>query len=146
MIGRNRTAPSAGHLFGWYTLQRPLRSQVYLVWPPLHLFWPPPVRLFAQPTHVREASPQHPAGDVDAYAHTHAHADQLWGPGYENTKNPPSPFWRMLKTLSVYIRTPEYVRSHKTASSTPNLETALQYITKYSIARILQQHVSYVRV
>ena len=110
------------------------------------LFWPPPVRLFAQPTHAREASPQHPAGDVDAYAHTHAHADQLWGPGYENTKNPPSPFWRMLKTLSVYIRTPEYVRSHKTASSTPNLETALQYITKYSIARILQQHVSYVRV
>ena len=37
MIGRNRTAPSAGHLFGWYTLQRPPSSQVHLVWPPLHL-------------------------------------------------------------------------------------------------------------
>ena len=37
MIGRNRTAPSAGHLFGLYTLQRPLSSQVHLVWPPLHL-------------------------------------------------------------------------------------------------------------
>ena len=30
MIGRNRTAPSAGHLFGLYTLQRPLSSQVHL--------------------------------------------------------------------------------------------------------------------
>ena len=47
------------------------------------LVWPPPVRLFAQPTNVREASRQHPVGDVDAYAHTHAHADQLWGPQYE---------------------------------------------------------------
>ena len=37
MIGRNRTAPSAGHLFGLCTLQRPLNSQVHLVWPPLHL-------------------------------------------------------------------------------------------------------------
>jgi len=49
------------------------------------------VRLFAQPTHAREASRQHPAGDVDAYAHTHAHADQLWGPQYENAK-PAVPF------------------------------------------------------
>ena len=90
MIGRNRTAPSAGRLFGRYTLQRPLSSPR----PPClataapwfghrgTLFWPPPVRLFAQPTHVREASRQHPAGDVDAYAHTHAHADELWGPQY----------------------------------------------------------------
>ena len=44
---------------------------------------------------------------------------------------------RMLKTLSVYLRTPEYVRSHKNCIVyTPNLETALQCITKYSIARI----------
>ena len=47
------------------------------------LVWPPPVRLFAQPTNVREASRLHPAGDVDAYVHTHAHADQLWGPQYK---------------------------------------------------------------
>ena len=109
MIGRNRTAPSAGHLFGWYTLQRPLTSQVHLVWPPLHLvlataapcfghrctlFWPPPVRLFAQPTDAREASPQHPAGDVDAYAHTHAHADQLWGAQYENAVPVPRVMWQ----------------------------------------------------
>ena len=46
------------------------------------LFSPPPVRLFAQPTHARETSRQHPAGDVDAYAHTHAHSDELWGPQY----------------------------------------------------------------
>ena len=82
MIGRNRTAPSAARLFGRYTLQRPLSSPR----PPCLargiLFWPPPVRLFAQPTHAREASRQHPAGDVDAYAHTHAHADELWGPQY----------------------------------------------------------------
>ena len=41
MIDRNRTAPSAGHLFGLYTLQRPLSSQVHLVWPyssKVHLF------------------------------------------------------------------------------------------------------------
>ena len=58
------------------------------------LFWPPPVRLFAQPTHAREASPQHPAGDVDAYAHTHAHADQLWGPQYENAVPVPRVMWQ----------------------------------------------------
>ena len=48
------------------------------------LVWPPPVRLFALPTNVREASRQHPAGYVDAYAHTHAHADKLWGVQDEN--------------------------------------------------------------
>ena len=37
-----------------------------------------------------------------------------------------------------------YIRT-KTASSAPNF-TALQYITKYRIARILHQYVSYVRV
>ena len=58
--------------------------QGHLVWPPRHLVsWPPPVRLFAQPTDACEASRQHPAGDVDAYSHTHAHADALWGPQYE---------------------------------------------------------------
>ena len=46
------------------------------------LFWPPPVRLFAQTTHAREASRQHPAVDMDAYAHTRSHADELWGPQY----------------------------------------------------------------
>ena len=58
------------------------------------LFWPPPVRLFAQPTHAREASRQHPAGDVDAYAHTHAHADELWGRQYENAVPVPRVLWR----------------------------------------------------
>ena len=57
------------------------------------LFWPPLVRLFAQPTHAREASRQHPAGDVDAYAHTHAHADQLWGRQHENAVPLPRVVW-----------------------------------------------------
>ena len=110
------------------------------------LFWPPPVRLFAQPTHAREASRQHPAGDVDAYAHTHAHADQLWGPQYENAK-PAVPFLAYAQdTFGIPSYSGVCTFTQKTASSTPNLETALQYITKYSIARILQQYVSYVRV
>ena len=127
MIGRNRTAPSAGHLFGWHTLQRPLSSQVHLVWPPLHLV------LATASEAVRSTdSRQHPAGDVDAYAHTHAHADQLWGPQYENAK--PSPFWRMLKTLSVYLRTPKYARSHKNCIVCPKFgdSAAVHYKVQYS--------------
>ena len=137
MIVRNRTAPSAGRLFGRYTLQRPLSSQGQLAKATLFghrgtLFWPPLVRLFAQPTHAREASRQHPAGDMDVYAHTHAHADQLWGPQYENAK-PAVPFWRMLKALSVYLRTPEYVRSHKNCIVYPKFgdSAAVHYKVQY---------------
>ena len=69
--------------------------QGHLVRPPRHLVWPPLVRLFAQPTHAREASRQHPAGNVDAYAHTHAHADELWGPQYVPLS--------LIRTRSMYI-------------------------------------------
>ena len=111
MIGRNRTAPSAGHLFGLYTLQRPLSSQVRLVWHRCTLVWPPPVRLFAQPTNVREASRQHPAGDVDPYAHTHAHADQLWGPQYENAV--PLFISLLMRTSSNASHTPHTQKHHE---------------------------------
>ena len=37
MIGRNRTGPSPGRLFGQYTLQTPLSWPRHLVWPPRHL-------------------------------------------------------------------------------------------------------------
>ena len=83
MVGRNRTTPSAGRLFERvYLAEATQLAKATLFGHRVTLFWPPPVRLFAQPTHAREASRQHPAGDVDAYAHTHAGADELWGPQY----------------------------------------------------------------
>ena len=50
------------------------------------------------------------------------------------TQNPPSPFWRMLKTLSVYLRTPEYVRSHKNCIVHPKFgdSAAVHYKVQYS--------------
>ena len=50
------------------------------------------------------------------------------------TQNPPSPFWRMLKTLSVYLRTPEYVRSHKNCIVYPKFgdSAAVHYKVQYS--------------
>ena len=50
------------------------------------------------------------------------------------TQNPPSPFWRMLKTLSVYLRTPEYVRSHKNCIVYPKFgdSAAVHFKVQYS--------------
>ena len=60
------------------------------------LVWPPPVRLFAQPTYVRPLANTPPV--TDANAHTHAHADQLWGPQYE-TKETSSSETRILRIV-----------------------------------------------
>ena len=50
------------------------------------------------------------------------------------TQNPPSPFWRMLKTLSAYLRAPEYVHSHKNCIVYPKFgdSAAVHYKVQYS--------------
>ena len=83
--------------------------------------WPPPVRLFALPTNVREASRQHPAGYVDAYAHTHAHADKLWGVQYENAV--PLFISVLMRTSSNASHTPHTQKHHErrwAACTTPS--------------------------
>ena len=79
--------------------------------------WPPPVRLFALPTNVREASCQHPACYVDAYAHTHAHADQLWGVQYENAV--PLFISVLMRTSSNASHTPHTHKSTMSADGLP---------------------------
>jgi len=73
------------------------------------------VRLFAQPTHAREASRQHPAGDVDAYAHTHAHADELWGPQYVPLSHTYPQYVHIIRTAkSRALWGPQYVHIIRT--------------------------------
>ena len=88
------------------------------------LVWPPPVKLFAQPTNVRETSilnyfasaslalhlfnePNY----MDAYAHTHAHADQLWGTQYEDAV--PLFISVLMRTSSDASHTPHTQKHHE---------------------------------
>ena len=64
------------------------------------------------------------------------------------TQNPPSPFRRMLKTLSVYLRTPEYVRSHNNCIVYPKFEDSaavhykVQYIPYFTTVRIIRTSIT----